>query len=130
MFAFYRTPPVQGVFVIDNKLVTPPLRGTILPGITRKSVLEMAGDLGIETEERLISIDEIVEGIESGRVTEIFGAGTAAVISPVGRINYNDKEYIVNNNETGCWAKKFFDTLTGIQYGELEDKYGWVYKVK
>jgi len=117
-------------FVIDNKLATPPLRGTILPGITRKSVLEMAGDLGIETEERLISIDEIVEGIESGRVTEIFGAGTAAVISPVGRINYNDKEYIVNNNETGCWAKKFFDTLTGIQYGELEDKYGWVYKVK
>jgi len=117
-------------FVIDNKLVTPPLTGTILPGITRKSVLEMADDLEIETEERLIPIGEIVEGIESGRVTEIFGAGTAAVISPVGRINYNDKEYIVNNNETGYWAKKFFDTLTGIQYGGLEDKYGWVYKVR
>lgn len=117
-------------FVIDNRLVTPPLTGTILPGITRKSVLEMADDLGIETEEKLISIDEIVEGIKHGKVTEIFGAGTAAVISPVGRINYNDKEYIVNNNKTGYWAKKFFDTLTGIQYGELEDKYGWAYKVK
>ncbi len=117
-------------FVIDNRLVTPPLTGTILPGITRKSVLEMADDLGIETEEKLISIDEIIEGIRSGRVTEIFGVGTAAVISPVGRINYNGKEYIVNNNKTGYWAKKFFDTLTGIQYGELEDKYGWVYKVK
>ena len=116
-------------FVIDNRLVTPPLMGTILPGITRQSVVELAGDLGIEAEERLISIDEVIEGIEAGRVTEIFGSGTAAVISPVGRISYNDKEYIVNNNETGYWAKRFFDTLTGIQYGELEDKYGWVYKV-
>jgi len=117
-------------FVMDDRLVTPPLMGTILPGVTRKSVLEMAGDLGIETEERLISIDELIGGITSGRVTEIFGTGTAAVISPVGRISYDEEEYVVNNNETGYWAKKFFDTLTGIQYGELEDKYGWVYKVE
>ncbi|NIO03670.1 MAG: branched-chain amino acid aminotransferase [Proteobacteria bacterium] len=117
-------------FVIEGKLVTPPLTGTILPGITRKSLLEMAGDLGIETEERLISIDELAEGVDSGRVTEVFGAGTAAVISPVGRFHFDGKEYVVNNNETGYWAKKFFDTLTGIQYGESEDKYGWVYKVE
>lgn len=117
-------------FVIDNKLVTPPLGGTILPGITRKSVLEMAGDLGIVAEERSISIEELIEGIESGGVTESFGSGTAAVISPVGIINYNDKEYVINNNETGHWTKKFFDTLTGIQYGELEDKYGWIYKIE
>jgi len=116
-------------FVLDDTLVTPPLAGTILPGITRKSVLEMAGDLGIQTEERPISINEVVEGIESGRTTEIFGAGTAAVISPVGRINYDGKEYVINKNETGPWTKKFFDTLTGIQYGEVEDKHGWVHRV-
>jgi branched-chain amino acid aminotransferase len=116
-------------FVIDDKLMTPPLTGTILPGITRKSILELADDAGIKPEERMVAVDELVEGILSGKVTEIFGAGTAAVISPVGRINYQDEEYIVNNNETGYWARKFFDTLTGIQYGELQDRYGWVYKV-
>ena len=116
-------------FVINNRLITPPLTGTILPGITRKSVLEMADDLGIQAEERLISIDQVVEGIESGRVSEVFGTGTAAVISPEGRISYDGKEYAINNNQTGHWTKTFFDTLTGIQYGELEDKYGWVYKV-
>jgi len=116
-------------FVIDNKLVTPPLTGTILPGITRKSVLEMAEEMEIQAEERPVSIDELIEGISFGRVSEVFGAGTAAVISPVGRINFEDKEYVVNKDETGVWTKRFFDTLTGIQYGELEDKYGWVYKV-
>ena len=118
------------LFVIDNKLVTAPLGGTILPGITRKSVLELAKDLGIEPVERQISIDEVTKGIESGKVTEIFGAGTAAVISPVGKLNYKGKEYVVNNNKTGPWSQKFFDTLTGIQYGELEDKHNWVYRVK
>ena len=117
-------------FVIENKLVTPALTGTILPGITRKSLLQLAPDMGIEPEERAIPIDEILEGIESGKVTEVFGAGTAAVISPVGIFSYKDKKYTINNNETGPWSLKFFDTLTGIQYGELEDKYNWVYRVK
>jgi branched-chain amino acid aminotransferase len=117
-------------FIIDDQLVTPPLTGTILPGITRRSLLELGPDLGIESAERLVSIDELVEGIESGRVTEIFGAGTAAIISPVGKINYNEKEYIINNNRTGPWAQKLFDTLTGIQSGEIEDKFGWVHVVK
>jgi branched-chain amino acid aminotransferase len=117
-------------FIIDNTLVTPVLTGTILPGITRKSLLEIAPDMGIKTEERAVAIDEVIEGIESGKVKEIFGAGTAAIICPVGKINYKNKEYTINNNEIGPWAQKFFDTLTGIQYGELEDKYGWVYKVK
>jgi branched-chain amino acid aminotransferase len=117
-------------FVIENKLVTPALTGTILPGITRKSLLQLAPDMGIEPEERTIPIDEILEGIDSGKVTEIFGAGTAAVISPVGIISYKDKEFIINNNETGPWSQKFFDTLTGIQYGELPDRYNWVHRVK
>jgi len=118
------------LFVHENQLVTPPLGGTILPGITRKSVLTLAGDLGLEPVERRITIDEVVEGIEAGKITEIFGAGTAAVISPVGKIGYNGKDYVVNNNVTGPWAQKFFDTLTGIQYGDLEDKHGWVHVVK
>ncbi|MCP5106920.1 MAG: branched-chain amino acid aminotransferase [bacterium] len=117
-------------FVMENKLVTPALTGTILPGITRKSVLQLAPDLGLEPEERAIAIEEVVEGIEAGKVTEIFGAGTAAVISPVGMLSYEDKEYTVNNNETGTFSQMFFDTLTGIQYGELDDKYNWVHTVK
>lgn len=117
-------------FVMGDKLVTPQLTGTILPGITRKSVMQLAPDLGLEPEERCITIEEVCEGIASGHVKEIFGAGTAAVISPVGKLSYRDKEYVVNKNETGPWSQKFFDTLTGIQYGELEDKYGWVHKVK
>ncbi|MCU0288488.1 MAG: branched-chain amino acid aminotransferase [Acidobacteria bacterium] len=116
-------------FIIGDKLVTPPLHGTILPGITRKSVLQLSKDLGIEPVERMITIDEVVEGISAGQLTEIFGAGTAAVISPVGKICYKAKEYTINNNETGPIAQKIFDTLTGIQYGELEDKYNWVHKV-
>jgi len=117
-------------FVIDGKLVTPPLTGTILPGITRKSVLEMAGDLGLTTEERLLTIEELVEGIDSGKITEAFGSGTAAVISPVGAISYDDKEHTINQNETGKWTQKVFDTLTGMQYGTMEDKYSWIYRVQ
>lgn len=116
-------------FIIDNKLVTPPLSGTILPGITRKSVLEMANDLGIKKEERQISIEELGDGINSGRISEVFGAGTAAVISPVGKINISGTDHVINNNKTGPWAKKFFNTLTDIQYGIGEDKYNWIYKV-
>jgi len=116
-------------FVMDGKLVTPALGGTILHGITRRSVLELAPDLGISAEERRITIDEVVDGIASGKVSEIFGAGTAAVISPVGKLAFRGREHVIHNNQTGPWAKKFFDTLAGIQHGELEDKYGWVYVV-
>lgn len=116
-------------FVIGGRLVTPALGGTILHGITRRSVLELAPELGIPVEERRIEIDEIVAGIRSGQVSEVFGAGTAAVISPVGRIGYRGEEFVVNGNRTGPWANRFFDTLTGIQYGELEDRHGWVHVV-
>ena len=105
------------------------MHGTILPGVTRKSFVELAEELDIAVEERLISIDEIVAGIASGKLTEAFGSGTAAAISPVGTICYKDKDYVINNNKTGVWTQKFYDILIGMQYGELEDKYGWVYKV-
>jgi branched-chain amino acid aminotransferase len=116
-------------FIIDGVLVTPPLSGSILNGITRRSVLKLADDLGIRSEQRLITIDEVVDGIKFQKVTEVFGAGTAAVISPVGKISYKGQEYSVGK-KAGPWAKKFFDTLTGIQTGKLEDKYGWALKIK
>jgi branched-chain amino acid aminotransferase len=116
-------------FVLDGVLVTPALTGTILHGITRKSVLELAGDLGIKAMERKISISEVIGGIESGKVSEVFGAGTAAVISPVGKIGFQGRDYVVNGQRTGPWAKKFFDTLVGLQYGEIPDRRGWVYRV-
>lgn len=117
-------------FVIGGKLVTPALGGTILQGITRKSVLELAPEVGIGCEERRIAIDEVLAGIDSGLVSEVFGAGTAAVISPVGKIGCRGRDHVINGNQTGPWAKKFYDTLTGIQYGELEDRRGWVYKIR
>ncbi len=116
-------------FIIDGKLATPKLTGSILQGITRKSILQISKDLGIEAEERSITIDEVVEGIKAKRVTECFGAGTAAVISPVGRIGYKEEVYTISET-AGPWSQKLFDTLTGIQYGKMPDKYGWVYKVK
>jgi len=117
-------------FVLDGNLVTPALGGTILHGITRKSVLELAPELGIPVVERRIAIEEVIDGIHDGKLTEIFGAGTAAVISPVGKIAFGGRDHIVNANRTGPWAEKFFATLTGIQYGDSADKHGWVYRVK
>ncbi|MCK4836430.1 MAG: branched-chain amino acid aminotransferase [Candidatus Aminicenantes bacterium] len=116
-------------FVINDKLITPPLTGTILPGITRKSILEIASDLGIQTEEKMITIEELCEGIQEETVTEVFGAGTAAVVSPFGKLNVDGEEYIINNNQTGPWSKKIYDELTAIQYGEKPDPYGWVYTI-
>jgi branched-chain amino acid aminotransferase len=115
-------------FVIGDKLVTPALSGGILRGITRKSILEMAADLGIAPEERRISIREITAGIESGKVREAFAVGTAAVVNPVGRIHYRGTDYVIGE-KTGPWTQKIYDTLTGIQYGQIKDPYGWVYPV-
>jgi len=117
-------------FVLDGALVTPALGGTILHGITRKSVLELAPELGIQTEERKISIEEVTDGIRSGKISEVFGAGTAAVISPVGKIGYKGKDYVVSDKNNSHWAQTFFDTLTGLQYGEIPDRHGWVYRVQ
>jgi branched-chain amino acid aminotransferase len=91
--------------------------------------MELAADMGIPCEEKLISIDELCDGIETGKVTEVFGAGTAAAISPIGIINVDDRDYTINNNKTGPWSKELYDELTGIQYGERPDKHDWVYKV-
>jgi branched-chain amino acid aminotransferase len=114
------------MFKIAGKIVTPPLRGSILAGITRDSVLKLAKQLGIEAEERLISIDEVFAAYENGTLEEVFGTGTAAVISPVGGLVWGDREIVINNNEIGPTAQLLYNTLTGIQYGTVEDKQNWV----
>lgn len=116
-------------FVIDGVLVTPVLNGSILPGITRRSCIELAKSLGMEVQERLISIDEIITAGREKRLTEAFGTGTAAVISPVGELKYKDNEIIINDNKIGPIAKMVYDTITGVQSGRIEDQYGWVTKV-
>ncbi len=117
-------------FVLDDTIYTSPLKGTILPGITRDSVLQISKDLGYKVKEESLAIDTIVEGIESGSLTEIFGMGTAAIISPVGEIKYKDKVLQINNGNIGEKTKAIYDELTGIQYGIKEDKYGWIVPVE
>ncbi len=116
-------------FVINNEIVTPELTGTILPGITRKSILELGGNFGYTMVERRISIDEIIQALNDGSCTEIFGTGTAAVIAPVGKLSYRDVTYEVNNNQTGPVAQWFYDQITQIQRGEIHDPFGWVEEV-
>jgi len=114
------------MFLIDDELITPPLdEGTILPGVTRASVLQLARDWGMKVSERGISIAEIADAQSKGKLQEVFGTGTAAVISPVGTLAYKNKEFIINDMKIGPVAQKFYDTITGIQYGEIPDKYGW-----
>ena len=117
-------------FVIGDTIVTPELSGSILPGITRKSTLELAHSLGYKTQERKITIDEVVETLENGQMKECFGTGTAAVISPVGELIYKDIRHTINNNKIGVISQTLYDTLTGIQYGRIKDTKGWTVQVK
>ena len=112
-------------FVINGEVVTPALVGSILPGITRKSCLQVLRDKGYTVSERRISIDEVIEASKNGTLDEAFGTGTAAVISPVGLIRYKDEDYVINGGKMGEVTKMLYDTITGIQYGKLEDVYGW-----
>ena len=115
--------------MIDGKLVTPDLDGSILPGITRASVIAIARDMGITVEERRISIDEVIETAKSGAMSEAFGTGTAAVVSPVGEFVYGDETVTVSGGKMGKLALEFYDILTGIQYGEIKDRFGWTEKI-
>ena len=113
-------------FVIGNELVTPMLNGSILPGITRDSVISLAKSWGMKVSERKISIEEIVKSQETGQLKEVFGSGTAAVISPVGMIKYEDKIISIADEKVGPVALKLYKELTDIQYGKSEDKIGWI----
>ncbi len=112
-------------FHLDGEVVTPALRGTILPGITRDSVITLLRAAGHDVNERRISIDEVLEAIRTGRLSEAFGAGTAAIISPVGRLSYRGEVHIVNDDEAGELTRWLYDQITGIQLGELADPLGW-----
>ncbi len=114
-------------FYLNEELVTPPLGGTILPGITRDSVLHLARDWGLRVTERPISIDEVIQGCQDGALQEAFASGTAAVISPVGTIGYKGLDYTVNTGQTGELSKKLYDEIIGIQYGQRPDPFGWRY---
>ena len=116
-------------FKIDGEIVTPMLNGSILPGITRDSVLTLCRDFGYKVSERKISVDELIEAQKSGKLEEVFGTGTAAVISPVGKLRFKDDVMTIGDGSIGEVSQKLYDTVTGIQRGELEDKFGWRFTV-
>ena len=113
-------------FVIDGEVITPQLSGSILPGITRDSILQLARHWNLPVSERRVTIDEILAAHTDGRLTEIFGSGTAAVISPVGELAYGDRVITIGDGGVGPLAQKFFDAIKAIQYGESDDPVGWI----
>jgi len=118
-------------FKINGEVITPSLEGkSILPGVTRDSVIEMLKSWGMKVTERKISIDEVYDAHSNGTLEEVFGTGTAAVISPVGELNWKDNPIIINDGKIGVVSQKLYDELTGIQTGKIEDKFGWVTEVK
>ena len=116
-------------FMIDDEIITPQLTGSILSGITRDSVIQLAESWGKKVVERKIGIDEIYNAHESGALQEVFGSGTAAVISPVGNIKYAGKEITIGDGGVGPFSAKLFSELMDIQYGKAEDPFGWVLPV-
>ena len=117
------------MFKINGEIITPMLTGSILPGITRKSCIEVLRKLGYAVQERLFSIDELVSALENGTLEEAWGCGTAAVVSPIGKLAYNGKEYVIGGGKIGAVTQRLYDTLTGIQWGKTPDGFGWVYKL-
>ena len=114
---------------IDGEIVTPMLSGSILPGITRKSIIELLKSKGYKVNERKISIDEIIDALKSGKMEEFWGCGTAAVVSPVGELCYEGETFIINDNKIGETTQMLYDTLTDIQWGRAEDKFGWITRI-
>ncbi|MFU0833223.1 MAG: Branched-chain-amino-acid aminotransferase [Oscillospiraceae bacterium] len=118
------------MFKISGEIYTAPLEGTVLPGITRDSVLTILRDWGIKTHEEWFTIDQIMQAGHDGTLEEVFATGTAAVISPVGLLDYRGDKITINNKEIGPLTKKLYQTLTGIQWGREPDPYGWVRSVR
>ena len=113
------------MFKINGEIVTPALSGSILPGITRKSIIEVLKGKGYTVSERLLSIDELKEAMANGTLEEAWGCGTAAVVSPIGELSYEGVQYPVNGGAIGEVTQMLYDTLTGIQWGKIDDPYGW-----
>ena len=117
------------LFKIDGKVITPALTGSVLPGITRKSCLELLRNWGVPVEERLITAEELFDAAESGKLEEAFGSGTAAVVSPIGEMGWGEKHVVVNGGKIGPLTQKLYDTLTAIQWGTQPDPFGWIVKL-
>lgn len=118
------------MFKIGDEIVTPKLTGSILPGITRKSAIELLAHQGITVSERLLSVDELITAAENGTLDEAWGIGTAAVVSPIGVLAYKGKDYVIHNGDIGPVARKLYDDLTGIQWGKTEDPFGWAFPIE
>jgi branched-chain amino acid aminotransferase len=116
-------------FVIDDEVITAPLTGSILGGITRDSVIKKVSDWDLKKKERLVSIDEVAAAATNGRLKEAFGTGTAAVISPVGQITYKGKDYVITGGKMGELSQKLYNEIVAIQYAEKPDPYGWTEKI-
>ncbi len=117
------------MFKINGEIWTAPIEGTVLPGVTRDSMLHILRDWGYTVREERLAIDDLMKYGADGELEEVFGTGTAAVISPVGELRYKDQVVTINDNKTGELTQKLYDTLTGIQWGKLEDTYGWTQTV-
>ena len=117
------------MFKIAGEIVTPKLTGSILPGITRKSCIEVLKDEGYTVNERLLSLEELEKAMEDGTLEEAWGCGTAAVVSPIGELSYKDTVFTVNGGKIGEVTHHLYDKLTGIQWGKTEDKYGWTVQI-
>ena len=117
------------LFKVDGKVITPKLTGSVLPGITRKSCLDLLRDWGYVVEERLITAQELFDAAEAGTLEEAWGSGTAAVISPIGTLAWEDKSVLINGGQIGSLSQRLYDTLTGIQWGTEPDPYGWSVKL-
>lgn len=117
-------------FKINGEVITPALNGSILEGITRNSILQLLQYWNIPVSEQRISMEEVHAAYLAGQLEEVFGTGTAAVISPVGELAWNGDHLVINNGKTGELSQKLYDTLTGIQYGNVEDPFNWVLEVK
>ena len=116
-------------FVVDGEVLTAPLNGSILPGVTRDSVIRLVKDWGMKMTERSLAIDELIDAAQSGRLQEAFGTGTAAVISPVGQITYKGKNHVVAGGKMGELSQRLYNEIVAIQYGEKADPYGWREKI-
>jgi branched-chain amino acid aminotransferase len=115
---------------IGDEIVTPPLNGAILPGVTRDSILTLMRDWGLKVSERPIAIDEVFAAADQGTLAEMWGTGTAAVVSPVGELGFRDKKIQINGGKTGPLTQKLYDAIVAIQYGETNDPHGWTQVVK